>query len=249
MKKIPENTRAVAARPDPEAATFQLKASELKGRIADLSARQAEMAQLVHDFRQAQSRALSEILSECLGLRVEYLRLKAANSGLAEDLAAARAAEAEYASYHQVRAEPEPSLRSLGEEEQEELRALYRVAAMRCHPDRVADEDKASAHARFLKLQETYRQGDRAGLHRILRQLAEDGEEQAPGGKAEYRKIISDLGDEAGDLMLAIQMLQMDETYRQALAVEDWDALFAPARVRFEEECEILREHIRVLAG
>lgn len=251
VAKKPANERAVVVRPDPEVEAFQRKAADLKGRIADLSARHAEMEQLVQDFRHAQYLALGETLAECLRLRVEYLRLKARHSGLAEDREAARAAEAEYAAYHEVRAEPEPSLRALGEEEQEELRALYRVAAMRCHPDRVADEDKATANVVFLQLQEAYRQGDRAALHRILRQLADDnGEQGTPvGGKAEYRKIISDLGDEAGDLMLAIQTLQLNETYRNAAELEDWDELFAPTRQRFEEECEALRQGIQAFSA
>ena len=49
---------------------------------------------------------------------------------------------------------------------------------------------------------------------------------------------------QVADLMLAVQTLQLDPAYRQAVQVERWEANFAEARAGFEAECEALRAQI-----
>ena len=42
---------------------------------------------------------------------------------------------------------------------------------MRCHPDRVAETDKAAAHERFQRAQRAYRDRDTGALYALLREL------------------------------------------------------------------------------
>jgi hypothetical protein len=49
---------------------------------------------------------------------------------------------------------------------------------------------------------------------------------------------------QVADLMLAVQTLQLDPAYRQAVQVERGEANFAEARAGFEAECEALRAQI-----
>ena len=62
------------------------------------------------------------------------------------------------------------------------------------------------------------------------------------------RRRVAELQIQVADLMLAVQTLQLDPAYRQAVQVERWEANFAEARAGFEAECEALRAQIARLA-
>lgn len=244
---------AVVAIPDPKIEALRLKASALEGEIVDLSARQAEMEQLIREFEYCQYQALGDVLAECLRLRHEYLRLKASRSGKEEDRNAEQEAAAEYDAYQSVQEDAAQSIPSLGEDERDELKKLYRAAVMHCHPDRVADEDKAAAHDFFLQTQQAYRRSDLESLRRIHRQLTEErsfgGQALAVTGKDKLQQIVSDLQIQAADLILAIQTMQLSDRYCTAARTDDWDDYFARARQLWEAECDVLRQQISVFSA
>lgn len=245
----PSVETAVMALPDPEAEALALEISSLKGRIADLSTRRMEMEQLVQRFEYSQYQVLGERLAENLRLRHEYLSLKARRSGRAEDLEAQREAAEELEAYRRGRETGGQDVPSLAEEERDELKRLYRAVAMRCHPDRVTDGDKAAAHDFFLRTQAAYRQNDLDALRLIHRQITEGGsfgDEPAASADVErLRRTLSDLQDQATDLILAIQTMQLDEVYRKARHVDDWDDYFASVRELLEAESYGLKQKIR----
>lgn len=245
---------AVIALPDPEVESLRLKASALEARIVDLSARQAEMEHLIREFEHCQYHALGDVLAECLRLRHEYLSLKASRSGTSDDRNAEREAADEYGAYQSAKEQDDRTdLPSLEDDEKGELKSLYRAAAMRCHPDRVSNEDKASAHDLFLQTQRAYRCNDLEGLRRILRQLSDehsfDDQALTVTGKDRLQKVISDLQNQVADLILAVQTLQLSDRYRTASRTDNWNDDFALARQQWEAECEDLRQRIRSLAA
>ena len=64
------------------------------------------------------------------------------------------------------------------------------------------------------------------------------------------RQRLSDLQDHAADLILAVQSSQLDPLYRKAICPAEWEADFAEARERLEEECEALeRQNERRFRG
>jgi hypothetical protein len=245
----------VAAVPDPDLDRLVARSAMLETQMLDLTARLAEMEQRVREFEHRQYQALGEVLDECLRLRQEYLRLKAQRSAAPADLEAARRAAEEFDAYRRTTEETRKELPALDEEERDELRGLYRAAAMRCHPDRVAEADKASAHGYFLRIQEVYRKNDLAGLRRVLAEIDSrqpPSQAQAPrlaAGGDEIRRRVGSLQIQVADLILAIQTLQLNVTYRQATRLDNWDAHFARSREQFEDECDALRAQIDALAG
>ncbi|MCB1957358.1 MAG: DnaJ domain-containing protein [Rhodocyclaceae bacterium] len=229
-----------------ELAALRLKIDDIERKIAVLDERHAEMTLRLQDFQVAQFRALGEILAECLGLRHAVARRKAELSGDEDDRAAAEAAARDQADYDRRLDTGEDDAESLDEDAREELKRLYRSAAMRCHPDRVAEGDKALAQARFQQLQGAYRRGDLAALRAIVGELdsaplpgrASDATEDSEA----LRKSLSALRSRAADLILAVQTLQLDPDYRRALDEGGWQAYFDEAHAGFEHECALLRQ-------
>lgn len=245
---------AIVAAPDPDTDKLLARSALLQGQMLDLSARLADMQHRVRAFEHRQYLALGEVLGECLRLRQEYLQLKAERSGAAADLDDARKAGENFDAYRRTAEEAAQAQPALDADAQDELRKLYRTAAMRCHPDRAAEADKASAHGFFVRVQEAYRARDVAALRRIVGEMKAGAEsrQEAPAGSRSHAGIrarVGDLQNQVADLILAVQTLQLDRVYRQAVRIEDWDEYFAHARAKFEAECDALRAQIRALAG
>ena len=149
-------------------------------------------------------------------------------------------------------AEEGDALQALDDATRAELKQHYRSAAMRCHPDRVADADKAGAGAIFLRVQQAYRSADLPALLALCRELDHGlggarGSAQADSGDA-LRRQLDALVDEVTELILAGQNARLDPQYRQAFHRESWAGEFAEMRARLEAECDDLRWQIRVIS-
>ncbi len=239
---------AVQRRDDPALAALRDKLAAAVGRLDDLSARKADIDQTLLAFQIAQYEALGPTLEACLALRCEYLQLKAERSGAAADIRAAREAAAEYEAC-QMASDGDEALHELDDAARAELRQRYRSAAMRCHPDRVAEADQPAAAALFVRVQQAYRSADLPALRALCRGLDAGNAGAADGrsgdGADELRRRLNEVHDQTADLMVAIQTARLDPQYRQAYHPEDWAALFAATRTRLESECDTLRWQIR----
>lgn len=239
-------------RDDPETEALRQKIAAIEVRRHDLLARKAQLDEAMLAFHIAQYEALGSTLETCLGLRLEYLLLKAARSGTEADARAAREAAAEHEACRMHPAEEGDALQALDEATRAELKQHYRSAAMRCHPDRVADADKAGAGAIFLRVQQAYRSADLPALLALCRELdhgfgGATGGAQAESGDA-LRRQLDALVDEVTELILAGQNARLDPQYRQAFHRESWAGEFAEMRARLEAECDDLRWQIRVIS-
>ena len=257
FEDAPVAPAAIVAAPDPDAERLLARCARLQAQMLDFTGRLADMEQQVRSYEQHQFLALGDVVGECLRLRQEYLGLKAARSGAAADREQARQADADFDAYRRSTEHTPAPLPELDDDEQDELRRLYRAAAMRCHPDRAEEAERAEAHDVFLRVQAAYQARDLEGLRGITAELAgwvrESDEASpaqastAPAGSA-VRRRVAELQTQVADLMLAVQTLQLDPAYRRAVQVERWEADFAAARAGFEAECEALREQIARLA-
>ena len=257
FEDAPVAPAAIVAAPDPDAERLLARCARLQAQMLDFTGRLADMEQQVRSYEQHQFLALGDVVGECLRLRQEYLGLKAARSGIAADAEKARQADADFDAYRRSTEHTPAPLPELDDDEQDELRRLYRAAAMRCHPDRAEEAERAEAHDVFLRVQAAYQARDLEGLRGITAELAgwvrESDEASpaqastAPAGSA-VRRRVAELQNQVADLMLAVQTLQLDPAYRRAVQVERWEADFADARAGFEAECEALREQIARLA-
>jgi hypothetical protein len=232
---------------------LQQKIAATRARLAEFDARKAQVDQIVVGYQLAQFEALGEALETCLALRLEYLRLRARRSGSKADREAEQRAQADFDASRLPAADDGDALAGFDEETREELKKRYRSAAMRCHPDRVGDTDKAAAQAIFLRVQQAYRSGDLPALRALCRQIDEGLSSvcasMPASGASALRRVLSELQDQAADLILAIQMVQLDPLYRKACRPDDWPAEFTAMRTSLDAECEHLRWQIRIYGG
>ncbi|ENO95809.1 heat shock protein DnaJ [Thauera phenylacetica B4P] len=253
LEDDPVAPAAIAAAPDPDAERLLARCARLQAQMLDFTARLADMEQQVRSYEQHQFLALGDVVGECLRLRQQYLSLKAARSGSTADREQARQADADFDAYRRSTEHTPTPLPELDDDEQDELRRLYRAAAMRCHPDRAEEAERAEAHDVFLRVQAAYQARDLDGLRSITAELAgwaRESDEASPAqagtvpASSAVRRRVAELQIQVADLMLAVQTLQLDPAYRQAVQVERWEANFAEARAGFEAECEALRAQI-----
>lgn len=233
---------------DPELTAIRSRVAAMEKQVVDLETRKAEMEQLLDEYAFCQYQALGELLGEQLRLQHQILQLRAERSSRLEDRQAADAAGEEYQAYQQARDQAAVPLVALADDERDELKALYRAAAMRCHPDRVGEAEKALAHEMFLRTQDAYRRRDLEAMRLISRQLAagatpsptSDG--SAPRERLEV--LLESLLDKGAGLLLTIQSIQMQAQYRRARHRERWEDYFAAARQQLESECAALRQQL-----
>ena len=241
---------ALAVYQDPVVAELRLDLLTLEAQIVALSGEQAELERQIQQFAQHQYQELGELTGECLRLQREYWRRQALRSQRPEDQAAADAAQAEQADYQEAQEAfaQAPKTATLDGEQQQELKRLYREAAMRCHPDRVTEVDRAVAQATFVQVQNAYQQGDLATLSRLHRRLTE-GRPFADPAKVlteadQLQRRIDRLRLDVERRLADIGVLRASETYQTLAAHVDWDIYFADARRRLEEECAELRQKL-----
>ncbi len=241
---------ALAIYQDPVVAELRLELLTLEAQIVALSSEQVELERQIQQFAQRQHAELGEIIGECLRLRREYWRRQALRSQRPEDQAAADAAQTEQADYQEAQEAfaQVPKTATLDEDQKRELKRLYREAAMRCHPDRVTEIDRAAAQAAFVQVQQAYQQGDLATLGRLHRRLTEGRPFADPATvlteAGQLRRQLDQLRLEVERRLTDIQVLRTSETYQTLAANADWDAYFAGARQRLEEECAELRRKL-----
>lgn len=232
---------------DPALEAIRARVAAMEARVIDLETRKAEMEQLLDEYAFCQYRALGDLLGEHLRLQHEVLQRRAQRSSRPEDQEAAAAA-GEYEAYRQARAAPAAPQPALADSERGELKALYRAAAMRCHPDRVGEGEKARAHALFLRTQDAYRRRDLEAMRLIGQQLAVTAIPSAADDGSTTREcletLLERLLDKGVELLLAIQSMQMQAQYRQARHREQWEDHFLLARQRLEDDCAALRRQL-----
>lgn len=247
-RAAPRKRSALAADPGLEA--IRMRVASMETQVLDLETRKAEMEQLLEEFTFRQYQAVGELLGEQLRLQHEILQLRAKRSCRVEDRQAAEAAGDEYQAYERARNAPAATQAiELADDEREELKALYRAAAMRCHPDRVDETAKPFAHEMFLRTQDAYRRRDLETMRLISRQLAAGGTPAPSSDRSTPRErlevLLESLLDKGAALLLAIQTMQMRAQYRRAYHRDEWEDYFAATRDQLTDECAALRRELR----
>lgn len=191
---------------------FQLKTLEL--RLESLTDEKAELERRLVTFNRRHDDALGDIIQRVLKARSELAQLRAAERempGKLRDEAEATARDAkktfeEYARQHEElqRAEPLPIL---DEESERELKAIFRKACSLCHPDKVTDDKKESAHHAFVELRDAYKRNDLQRVKDIYETLKAGG---IPSARSTALSEFDALRAAIAELEFAISRLVAD---------------------------------------
>lgn len=228
----------------PEIAELRLSLRTLEAQIIALSTEQTETEQLIEQFSKRQNHVIGDMLGLYLKLREQVLLKRARLTGKTEDHQAFKEAKEERENYQQSRDPLEnlSPLDALTQEEQAELKRLFRQASMSCHPDRVSEADKRQAQTVFTQVHQAYKNADLATLRRLQRNL-KDGKpfedlSEMPTEVGQLRQQVARLRLEVERYLAAIYELRQTVTFQTLSSLTDWDTHFMEAREQLKNECE-----------
>lgn len=178
---------AIVSMETTEVPRLQFELSILELRLEALSNEKADLERLLIVFNRRHDEVLGDLITQVLKTQAELRRLEAekmrkeAEDSVDEELkekaeeAEAQAEEAEnahkkYSENHESLKEEAP-LPELDEEEEEELKSLYRRACQVCHPDKVPEAQKDEAHMMFVELQKAYKNNNVKELKKLYKQI------------------------------------------------------------------------------
>lgn len=143
----------------------------LQAHALALQADLADMHRTINAFDQAQDAAIGPLLRDCLDAKRQHLQALHAQTGSDEARAQADDAQAQFERYTQDQDAKPAAAPALDAAAQAQMKQLYRKLAMRLHPDRVEEDDKAEAQALFQRLQASFEHNDFAALLALEQQV------------------------------------------------------------------------------
>lgn len=169
----------VAGNADIPRLRFLLETLEL--RLESLSTEKADLERSLIGFNRLQDDTLGDLIQRVLKARAELARLNVALRKTEEEREAAEADATQAEDNYEEYAEQHEALQSvappptLNDDDERELKALYRKACSLCHPDKVHEELKETAHHAFVELQEAYKDNDLPRVREIHATLSAGG--------------------------------------------------------------------------
>jgi hypothetical protein len=247
---LSEGTRLVRWT-DPEIMLLEAELERLSSDLAEAEAEQVELAHQIARFHAAHHQTLGARLEKLLRLRV-LLREREASADPAKAADYAQAQQ-DYESFQQDSAfREEEDARTkweLSEDEQQELKRLFRKASKKCHPDVVPPDHQAAAAAMFRDLSESYEKGDLVRVQQIAAQ-AEAGiftasdmataADQKASLQARVQVVRAALEKARADLAA----VQQSAACRVMSQHPDWDAYFQSQATKLDQEIKRLADAI-----
>ena len=247
-KLLSDGTR-IARWTDPDIALLDAELEQLTAELADLETEQAELEHLLSRFQAAHNEALGERIARLLKLRMRILEQQLKTDSAkhhAYDKARRDFEDFQQDQEHQKEADDRTKW-ELSEEEQAELKQLFRKGSKLCHPDLMPPEHHDAAAAMFRGLRKAYDEGDLERVRQLVKR-AEAGLFDDPGeaGDSDDRKKerlkarIASIREALQKAHGSIQEIKCSVTYRTMTESTDWLALFEKQAVVLDQEIESL---------
>jgi hypothetical protein len=219
---------------DIERLKWEIKYLEIE--IVSLENEKSTLEKIISDFVHNYNMAFGDLLIEILKLKKEKLK-KAGNNRRSEEY---EKAEQEYndfkKEYNQTKKD---KLFDLSEEEQDDLKKLYRKAIVLCHPDKFTDEEmKIKAHKVFVELQDAYTKNDLDRVQEILYKLEngifEIDEKTTISDKEQLLKRVAYLRLRRDELNTELIKTRNEKSYRDIISIKNMDSFYDQEKIRLE---------------
>ena len=230
---------------DPEITLLEAELERVTSQLADLETEQVELGHLVSRFQAAHNAVLGERLRKLLKLRLRLLqRLIKTKPEKQSDYDQASRDFDDYQRDQEIQKETNARTKwDLTEEEQKELKSLFRKGSKKCHPDLVPAEHHDTAAQMFRELCAAYEEGDLEQLRRLVKR-AEAGLFDAPSesGDSDERKKerlkakIADIREALERIRANVQAIKVSTTYQTMTENADWDVLLESQALLMDQE-------------
>jgi hypothetical protein len=234
---------------DPEIPLLEAELELISSELAETEAEQAELAHQISRFYAAQHHSLGERLEKLLRLRLLYRKRAASNDPAKAD--EVKQAQKDFDDFQKESAAQESedarTKWDLSEDEQQELKKLFRNASKKCHPDVVPAEYQAVAAAMFRELSEAYQRGDLARVKELASQagagvFTEAVEATAADQKASLRTRIQKARSALEKVRGELVSIKNSAVFKVLSQHPDWDAYFDTQAAKLDKEIERLTQ-------
>lgn len=249
---LSEGTRLVRWT-DPEVTLLEAELERLSSELAEAEVEQAELAHQIARFHAAHHQSLGERLEKLLRLRLLVRkRAAAADPTKSEE---ARQAQEDFDEFQKESAtqaaEDARTKWDLSEEEQQELKKLFRSASKKCHPDVVPAEHQAAATAMFRELSEAYQTGNLVRVRELAAQASAGiftaaAEATAADQKATLQARIHAARFALEKVRAELLDVQKSAAFQVISQHRDWDAYFSAQAAKLDVEIQRLSQAVEV---
>lgn len=254
-----QRSSALVLREDIDVPNLQFQLQVLELRLQSLSDEKSDLERTLVIFNRRYNDALGTLLIDLLGVQAKLARQKAEahrqqadENSKAEQEAEQAEQEAEQAEqdwqdyqqeYEEQQTQHAPN--RLSEEDEQELKKLYRKACSLCHPDRFDNDQKEAAHQMFVALQDIYKTNDLPALRELHTTLKSGGLPKAPRSitlsrSDALRAAIAELQHRISETLRQLQRLHHSEgadLLRLAGNTEsEWLSFFEKQKQLLQEE-------------
>ena len=256
--------QAITKYDDPDISLLKLELKTLEIEINTLSNEKAEIERQILIFNNMQNLIIGAILAEYFRFREEKMRREWTRSEKNTDKSegSGKNREQRKNEYDEAKKEYEEFkddyeytkdsglIPELSEEEQKELKSLYRRASWLCHPDKVAEIDKKRAQLAFVELTETYQRNNLKALQKIFEYL-KNGEIFADrtatiSEEDALKREIIHLRLQIEKILGQIKQLVSTSAWRTITSIEDWDQYFDDQKCKLEAEIKLMKAELDI---
>lgn len=219
---------------DIERLKWEIKYLEIE--IVSLENEKSTLEKIISDFVHNYNMAFGDLLIEILKLKKEKLK----KAGHHKKSAEYEKAEQEYNEFkQQYNQSKKEKLFDLSDEEQDDLKKLYRKAIVLCHPDKFTDDEmKIKAHKVFVELQDAYTKNDLDRVQEILYKLEngifEIDEKTIISDKEQLLKRVAYLRLRKDELNSELIKTRNDKSYRDIISIKNMDSFYDQEKIRLE---------------
>ena len=230
---------AIAPYADPEIDALKLELRAVEQELVALTTQKEEYGQTLDEFNALYYAHCGELVGQILRLKLAAAK-KAPQPQQQEQ---EQQAFDDFQQAHQQAKKPPPELSA---EDRRELKKMYRQACQLCHPDMLAEEDKARGTKQFQELDAAYKQNNITAVREILSAL-QSGRDFAGAAdslqeKEALTRQITVNRQKIATLKKEIAALLADEDLQNILAIKDWQAHFAAVHKDLQAELQRLQK-------
>lgn len=255
-----QRSSALVLREDIDVSHLQFQLQILELRLQSLTDEKSDLERTLVIFNRRYSDSLGTLLIDVLGAQAKlaHQKAEASRQQATEDLQTkqeAEQAEQDWRDYQQEykQQQTQDAPSRLSDDEEQELKKLYRKACSLCHPDRFDETQKDAAHQVFVSLQNIYKANDLHALRELHNTLKSGGLPKAPRSitlsRADaLRAALAELQHRISETLHQLQYLHRSEgaeLLRLAGNTEsEWLSFFEKQKQLLQEEIQQLQQAI-----
>jgi len=225
---------------DPKIKSGLKQIENLREELTEKESEKSELDKLIHDFNVRHQQECGQLIIQLLTLRKD--RLKEKSDSDFEWKQAYDAGKA-FHDYQKIfDAAQKDSQWNLTNDEEIELKDLFRKASKCCHPDMIEDELEDEAGATFHELKSAYNQNDLSRVREIWESL--ESEKQV-NVSSTYGKDLKKIQMEIVRLKSQLKIVKSDlielkdsPAFIQVILLDDWDEYFKEKKRKLEQEIQ-----------